>query len=167
MSGPVEVTQDGRGRIQLWTALDTAVAINGDPSARDGAAWFQIDPTRQRVASQGYVAVQGAYLLYPAVLAPEHGPAAMVFTITSRTINPSAAFTTLGSNTVTVVAAGAGPHMSFSDALFKVARWGDYSFAALDPDGSGIWLATEYIPPTAFQDPIDNWGTYVFEVSGH
>jgi hypothetical protein len=29
----------------------------------------------------------------------------------------------------------------------------------------GIWLATEYIPPTADQDAIDNWGTYMFEVN--
>jgi len=48
-----------------------------------------------------------------------------------------------------------------------VPRWGDYSFAAADPDGSGIWLATEYIPPAAFQAVDDNWGTFVFEVPGH
>lgn len=140
----------------------------GDSTARDGAAWFQIDPARQKVARQGYVAAKGAYLRYPAILAPRFGPAAMVFTITSSSINPSAAFTTLGSNTITPVAAGAGPHLSFSDAPpFNQARWGDYSFAVLDPDGTGIWLATECIPPAAFQDPQDNWGTSVFEVSGH
>ncbi len=35
------------------------------------------------------------------------------------------------------------------------------------PSGFGVWLATEYTPPTQFQDPYDNWGTYVFEVTGH
>jgi hypothetical protein len=168
MSGPVNVTRTSGGRIQLWTALDAAVTPRGDTAARDGAAWFQIDPVGQRITSQGYVAPKGAYLLYPAVLAPQFGPAAMVFTITSGTINPSAAFTTLGSNTITTVAAGTGPHLSFSDAPpYNTARWGDYSFAAIDPNGTGIWLATEYIPPAAFQDPYDNWGTYVFEVAGH
>ena len=64
------------------------------------------------------------------------------------------------------MAAGAGPHLSFSDAPpYNTARWGDYSFAQPDPDGYGIWLATEYIPPAADQDPYDNWGTYVFEVN--
>jgi hypothetical protein len=144
------------------------VTPHGDSIARDGAAWFQIDPARPRVVNQGYVGAKGAYLIYPAILAPQHGPTAMVFTITSSSINPSAAFTTLGSNTITTVAAGAGPHLSFSDGPpYFQARWGDYSFAAPDPDGSGIWLGTEYIPPAAFQDPYDNWGTYVFEVSGH
>jgi hypothetical protein len=92
----------------------------------------------------------------------------MVFTITSSHINPSVAYTTLGSSSITTVAAGTGPHLSFSDAPpFNTARWGDYSFAALDPGGPGIWLATEYIPPAADQDPMDNWGTSVFEVSTH
>jgi hypothetical protein len=168
MSGPVNVTRTFGGGIQLQTALDAAVTPRGDSTARDGAAWFQIDPARQRITGQGYVAAKGAYLLYPAIQAPRFGPAAMVFTITSATINPSAAFTTLGSHTITTVAAGAGPHLSFSDAPpYNTARWGDYSFTAADPDGSGIWLATEYIPPAASQDPYDNWGTSVFEVSGH
>lgn len=93
----------------------------------------------------------------------------MVFTITSGSISPSAAFTRLGSPAITTVAAGAGPHLSFSDVppFGGVPRWGDYSFAAADPDGSGIWLATEYIPPAAFQAVDDNWGTFVFEVPGH
>jgi hypothetical protein len=119
------------------------------------------------MASQGYVVAKGANLLYPAVQPQQRGPAAMVFTITSKTINPSAAYTMLGSGRITTVAAGSGPHLSFSDAPpYNSARWGDYSFVAPDPDGSGLWLATEYIPPKADWDPYDNWGTYVFEVSG-
>ena len=76
-----------------------------------------------------------------------------------------AAYTRLGSGRITTVAAGTGPHLSFSVApSFNSPRWGDYSFAQPDPDGYGVWLATEYIPPAADQDPMDNWGTYVFEV---
>lgn len=166
MSGPVAVTQD-HGRIQLWTALDAAVTFKGGTDTGNAAAWFAIDPNGKRVAAQGYVVAKGANLLYPAIQPQRSGPAAVVFTITSSSINPAAAFTTLGSNKITTVAAGAGPHLSFSDVLFNEARWGDYSFAQLDPSGNGIWLATEYIPPAAFQDPGDNWGTYVFEMSGH
>jgi hypothetical protein len=165
MSAPVAVTR-ALGGIQLWTSLDAAVTVNG--VSTDAAAWFEIDPVRARVISQGYVVAKGANLLYPAIQPQQSGPAAMVFTITSKTINPSAAYTTLGSGKITTVAAGAGPHVSFSDAPpYNEPRWGDYSFAAPDPDGSGVWLATEYIPPAADQDPLDNWGTYVTEVSGH
>ncbi|MDX6335019.1 MAG: hypothetical protein QOG05_2359 [Streptosporangiaceae bacterium] len=165
MSGPVTVSRGSGGGVQLWTALDAAVSVKGAPS--DAAAWFRIDPGPGKVTGQGYVVAQGANLLYPAIQPQRHGSAAMVFTVTGRHINPSAAYTTLGSRTITTVAAGASPHVSFSDAPpYNTARWGDYSFAALDPGGSGIWLATEYIPPAADQDPFDNWGTSVFEVSG-
>ena len=164
-AAPVNVTRTASGDVQLWTAVDAAVAPKGDPVARDGAAWFKIDTGRHKVVSQGYVAVKGAYLLYPALQAPAHGPAAMVFTVTSPSIDPSSAFTTLGSRKVQIVGAGNGPHLSFADTQGG-PRWGDYSFTGLDPSGKGIWLATEYIPPPASQDPFDNWGTSVFEVSG-
>ncbi len=164
LSGPVNVTTSD-GVVQLWTALDSAVNVSGSPVAVDGAAWFKINTATQKVASQGYVAQKGANLLYPALLAPASGPAAMVFTITSHSIQPSAAYTTMGSGKVTIVGAGNAPHVSFSDALFAQARWGDYSWAGIDPGTNGIWMATEYIPPTPDQDPIDNWGTYVFKLS--
>jgi hypothetical protein len=164
MSGPVEVTR-GRGGVQLTTALDAAVTVKGDTT--DAGAWFQVSPNAKRVVSQGYVIAKGANLLYPAIQPSRSGPGEMVFTITSATINPSAAFTAVGSGRITTVADGTGPHLSFSDAPpFNEPRWGDYSFVAPDPSGNGVWLATEYIPPTANQDPFDNWGTYVFEVTG-
>ena len=167
LSGPVAVTRTSSGGIRLWTALDTAITIGNDPSARDGAAWFRINPAKNRLVGAGYSAAPGAYLLYPAIQPRQHGPASMVFTITSRAKNPSAAFTTVNSPTIKTVGAGAGPHVSFAEVQFNQARWGDYSFAVPDPSGNGVWLATEYIPPPASQDPQDNWGTFVFEVSGH
>jgi hypothetical protein len=168
LSGPVEVTSNGRGGVQLWTALDAAVTSSGGSHARDAAAWFAVDPKQPRVSAQGYVvAPDTASLLYPAVGTGGRGAPAMTFTITSPTLNPSAAYTTLGSGRIDIVAVGSGAHQSFSDAPpYSTARWGDYSFAQADPDGTGIWLATEYIPPASDQDPSDNWGTYLWEVNG-
>ena len=164
LSGPVNVTPARGGGVNLWTALDAAVAPRGN-ATQDGAAWFEISTARQRVVRQGYVAAKGASLLYPAVYASPFGPATMVYTITSSTINPSAAFSVLGAPGITVVGAGAGPHWSFADAPpFNTSRWGDYSFAVPDPETGGIWMATEYIPPVAEWDGYDNWGTFVFEV---
>ena len=165
MSGPVEVTRGPGDRVLLTTALDAAVTVQGNTT--DAGAWFQVSPDAKRVVDQGYVIARGANLLYPAIQPSRSGPGEMVFTITSATINPSAAFTTVGSGRITAVADGTGPHLSFSDAPpFNNPRWGDYSFVAPDPGGHGVWLATEYIPPAASQDPFDNWGTYVFEVTG-
>jgi hypothetical protein len=99
------------------------------------------------------------------VQAANGGKVAMVFTITSPTINPSAAFTTIGNRAITIVGAGGGPHTSFADAPpFSSPRWGDYSWATTDPVTGDIFLATEYIPPAAEMDPFDNWGTFVFGI---
>lgn len=164
MSAPVAVT-NGPDGIRLWTALDAAVTPGGAPAAQDAAAWFEINPAGPSVVRQGYVtAPAGDSLLYPAIAVGGSGAAAMTFTVTGSAVNPSAAFTTLGSHAITIAAAGDGPHRSFAEALVGEGRWGDYSWAVADPENGGVWLATEYIPPPAFQAEVDNWGTDVFEV---
>jgi hypothetical protein len=166
LSGPVSVTHTLTGGTMLWTALDAALIPAGDHTVRDGAAWFAINASSQSLAQQGYVTAVGANLLYPAIGAPNLGTPVAVFTITSKTINPSAAYSILGSNRIITVASGAGAHESFADAApYFSPRWGDYSFAQVDPSGAGVWLSTEYIPPAANQDAIDNWGTDLFQVN--
>lgn len=114
---------------------------------------------------QGHVAAKNASLLYPAVYAPQRGPATMVYSITSPQINPSAADSVLGRPGITIVGTGSGPHWSFSDAApFFQPRWGDYSWAGPDPQSGQIWMASEYTPPVSEWDGYDNWGSYVFAV---
>jgi hypothetical protein len=88
----------------------------------------------------------------------------MVFTETSASEFPSAAYARLGAGSssfgpVSVAASGSGPYFR------KSTRWGDYSFAV--PGASDTaWLATEYMPPKSSQttDGMQNWGTRVFQV---
>jgi hypothetical protein len=164
LSGPVNVTKGPDGSLNLWTALDAAVVPSTGTAVRDGAAWFEINTRSSKLANQGFVAASGnASLLYPAMQASSGGKAAMVFTITSPTVNPSAAFTLIGKPAITIVGAGAGPHTSFADAPpFNSPRWGDYSQAVTDPQTGDIYMATEYIPPAAEADGFDNWGTFIF-----
>jgi len=166
----VEGIQD-EGNIELWSSLDTAIKIPGDSKIRDGVAWFRINPQKASVVEQGYVASAGNYLLYPAILHTSHGSTAIVFSVTSPKLNPSAANifspsspTNFGT-TFHIAALGAGPYIDESSNP-PPSRWGDYSAAALSQDGSNIWLATEFVPA-----PIDsfffwNWGTQIFEVNG-
>jgi hypothetical protein len=164
LSGPVNVAKGPDGSVNLWTALDAAVVPSTGTAVRDGAAWFEISTRSGKLVKQGFVAASGnASLLYPAMQASSDGKAAMVFTITSPTVNPSAAFTLIGKPAITIVGAGAGPHTSFADAPpFNSPRWGDYSQAATDPQTGDIYMATEYIPPAAEADGFDNWGTFIF-----
>jgi hypothetical protein len=90
----------------------------------------------------------------------------MVFALSGPEFFASAAYAVLPEDArsfgpIKVAAPGSGPYDP------NATRWGDYSFAVVDPSGDGIWLATEYIPPPARQttDGLRNWGTRVLEVS--
>jgi len=157
----------------VWGALDTALNISGDTATRAAAAWFRVNPTLSSnritgatLANEGYVAKTGAYVLYPAIQANSTGDAAMVFTLSGADVFASAAFASLDSSAtsfgaIRVAAAGSGPYDP------NATRWGDYSWAVLDPTADAFWFATEYMPPLSSQTPdgLRNWGTRVFEVS--
>lgn len=163
----------------LFAALDTAVSLSGASVALDGVAWFQVKPQLSggtiaggTLKHQGYIAASGQYLLYPAIEASKQGETmAIVFTDTSTTLNPSAAYVlhrpSDGGDTavkpfskIQIAAQGVSSYDP------NGTRWGDYSGAVMDPDGTNIWLATEYIPPLADQSTSFNWGTRIFEVKG-
>ena len=108
------------------------------------------------------MAKAGSYLIYPAIVHSASGSTGIVFTLTSGSTNPSAAYVFAGSGTafggVKIAALGASPSTD------GASRWGDYSFAALDPNGTDLWMATEYVPQ-GFQNPITNFGTRVFDLA--
>ncbi len=157
----------------VWGELTTGITIPGDPAQRDGAAWFQVHPTLSgnhigtvTIANQGYVAKSGNYLIYPALQADATGRAAMVFTETSASRFPAAAYAVINTGGTqfgapVVAANGSGPYDP------KATRWGDYSWAVLDPVTGKFWLATEYMPPKSSWTTTGqrNWGTRVLEVS--
>ena len=157
----------------IWGELTTAVTIPGDSAQRAGGAWFQVQPQLSgdtlaggTLVNQGYVAVSGSNFIYPALQVAPNGAAAMVGTLTGSKTFPSAAYTTLAPSSsafgpVHVSAAGTTNYAPTS------TRWGDYSWAVLDPSGTSVWMATEYVPPKPSQTPdgIANWGTRVVDVS--
>ncbi len=159
---------------QLWSSLNTAITIAGETGTRSAAAWFEVRPSLNgniigttTITNQGYVAVSGNYLLYPAVAAQRDGNVAMTMTLTGPNTFPSAAFAIMkaGSksfSSVQIAASGVTADNGFT-AVGGPGRWGDYSAAVNDPNGHGTWMATEYIPGTG--DIFTNWGTRVFEVA--
>jgi len=156
----------------LWGELTSVVTIAGDPVNRAGAAWFSVRPSLSAgrigasvILNQGYVVAAGNNVIYPALQSLSSGNAAMVFTVTGAGHFPSAAYAVLGAGqsafgAINIAAAGTGPYSKTS------TRWGDYSWAVIDPTASAVWLATEYMPPLSSQTPdrLQNWGTRVLEV---
>jgi hypothetical protein len=159
----------------LWGELTTSVTIPNDSAPRAGAAWFKVRPQLNssgnrihtaKIVNQGYVVSLGNYLIYPAIQAGPDGTAAIVMTLTGPKYFPSVVYTILqrkrdAFGAIHVALDGTGPY----DPL--ATRWGDYSWAILDPDTNTFWMATEYIPPKSSQtlDGLRNWGTGVIEVS--
>ncbi|MFI5282301.1 MAG: hypothetical protein ACHQ0J_04140 [Candidatus Dormibacterales bacterium] len=157
---------------EIWGALDTAVTPAGDSAPRAGAAWFRVRPQLHgsvvggaKLTGQGYVVSRGNYVLYPAIQADSQGHAAMVVTLSGANRYASAAYAVLADggrfSRPVVAAAGSGPYDS------NATRWGDYSWAFLDPATDTVWMATEYMPPAASQtlDGLRNWGTRVLQLS--
>jgi hypothetical protein len=158
---------------ELWGALTTALTLPGDPTQLSANAWFEIRPqvhdrqiTKADMTRQGYVASAGNFLFYPAIQVSPNGSVAMVFTLSGPSFFASAAYTRMSKDgnlfgRIKVAALGSGAYDP------NATRWGDYSFAVVDPNGEGIWLATEYMPPLSRQtvDGLRNWGTRVLEVS--
>ena len=143
---------------KIWTAVDTAVTVNGATQA--GIAYFIVKPTatlagvNAKMAVQGYIAEAGNNFTYPAIGVNQSGRGVMAFTVVGADHYPSAGFAPLdamvGAGPYVVAAEGAGPEDGF--AAYRPLsgttrqRWGDYGAAAVD--GSNIWIASEYIGQT-------------------
>ena len=152
--------------------------------ARGGIAYFVVEPSvdgsgavSATIADQGYLAAPGEdSVMFPSIGVTPTGKAAMTFSLVGPTptqvffngFYPSMAFTRLrlsnGTGNIQLGAAGLNADDGFSGypsngAGPGTARWGDYSAAVADIDGS-IWMAAEWIPDTP-RPRVVNWGTYI------
>jgi hypothetical protein len=167
---------------ELWGALDSDVSVGG--GTVDGAAWFEITPGGV-VTDQGYVATAGEYLVYPAIVTTPGGATGIAFSITSPTLDPSTGYVLRKAgdtsfSSIHLTQTGSGPDIGFTcKAPFagspQQCRWGDYAWAALDPNGTDLWMAaeltvnkiaTQHLHAAGFPPKLQtNWGTQVWDVS--
>ncbi|KRC84641.1 hypothetical protein ASE25_20410 [Terrabacter sp. Root85] len=144
----------------LWGSVDTAVRVNGE--LRAGIAWFSVEPKINgagkvggNIKKQGYLALAGNNLTYPAITMLTTGQGAIAFSVVGRDHFPSAAYAPISSSgavgPIHIVAEGIGPADGFTSYKAFVGtpirtRWGDYGAAVTD--GRSIWIASEYIAQT-------------------
>ena len=155
---------------KLWSGVNTI--IGGEATPRTGIAWFIVTPgisggaVTASISQQGYIAVAKGFVSFPSIGVNDSGQGAVVFTLMSPKDFPSFAYapislTGLG-NAVHLAQPGALPEDGFTCypefAGGGLCRWGDYSAAVAS--GSGIWMATEYIPNSP-RTVNANWGTFV------
>ena len=144
---------------------------SSDLVRRHAADFFAISPQIQgrfltaTLITQGSISETRANLLYPTIAVNAHQKGAMVFTLVGPNDYPSSAFVPINNRTagpIQISRAGNEPEDGFTGyPPFSngVARWGDYSAATVDSDGS-IWMATEYTPDFARTSQA-NWSTYI------
>ena len=164
---------------KLWGALNTIVKTQNG-SSQVGAAYFALTPTvsggqvSATVAKQGYVTVNNASVLYPAIAMNNGGAGAIVFTVSGKDYFPSAAYSRLtltgGAGSVHIAAAGAKPADGFTGySVFGgtgTERWGDYSDAVVNPADGSLWLATEWIQGNVGYPPrLANWNTRILKIN--
>lgn len=160
----------------LWGGVNTVVKTPNGPT-RSGIAYFIVTPSLSigslsaSIANQGYVSVNQNSVVFPSIGVNTSGEGVMTFTLVGGNYFPSAAYTPIdavnGAGEVHIAGPGAGPQDGFTEYPAFGApvrpRWGDYSAAVADTDGS-IWLAVEYIP-NAPRDIFANWGSFVMHVT--
>ncbi len=158
----------------LWTALNTSARTLNGP-VRTAAAWFILSPSvsggavSATVANQGYIAINDANqqnVLFPSVAVNSSGQGVVTFSIAGVNYLPSAAYAPIdvnGTGAIRIAGAGAFPDDGFTGYAqyggFRVGRWGDYSAAVSDENGT-IWMGNEYIP-NAPRTLLANWGTFI------
>jgi hypothetical protein len=173
----------------IWVAVSTAISTT--PSVSMGVAFWVINAAGSSVslATQGYIAVAGASLLFPSIGVGPSGNALVAFTLTGTTYYPSSAFAWISSTStgpiggrIYVSAAGQSPQDGFTEyqsiqTPYYRPRWGDYTWAIWF--GGKIYFSTEYIQspncsdsafvldPTcgATRDEFANWGTSINSVA--
>jgi hypothetical protein len=162
---------------KLWGGVNTVVKTeNGITHV--GIAYFIVTPSfpdggtlSATIAKQGYISVNGENVLYPSIGVNSAGKGVVAFSLVGPDFFPSAAYApidaTNGAGDVHVAAPGAFPDDGFSGYRFfsggNVGRWGDYSAAVADANGT-IWLGHEFIP-NAPRVLLANWGTFVSHVT--
>ena len=178
---PVEKLDPGDFRIvsatfssgRLWATLSSQM-LDAQGVRRFVSEYFAFNPQvngaffTASLVTQGVVARSGANLLYPAIAVNSQQNGGIVFTLVGPNDYPSAAFVPVNNTSVgaiQIARAGNEPEDGFSGypefgaPVPGVARWGDYSAAAIDADGV-TWMATEYTPDIA-RTALANWCTYI------
>lgn len=177
----------------LWAGLNTALTVTrgSTTSNQTGVAYFILTPSAPggapaaTVVNQGLLGFQGIDAFYPSIgVNSATGAGAMTFALSGLDIYPSPAYIPIDASGLASAATAPVLGNSSDDGFtgYKpysngTGRWGDYSQAATDSNGS-VWLAQEYIAatpcdPTAnpnstgclMRTVLANWGTRITNVT--
>jgi hypothetical protein len=158
---------------KLWGGVETVVKT-ANAGTQAAIAYFVVTPSvaggtlTATITKQGYVSLNSEDVLYPTIGVNAAGKGVIGFSLAGPDFFPSSAYVPIdavgGAGDIHIGAAGTGPEDGFTGYFGgNVARWGDYSAAVADADGT-IWTANEFIP-NAQRTFLANWGTFISHVT--
>jgi len=155
----------------LWGTLSSSMK-NSSGNPIEVVDYFAFTPqiTNGKLSAslftQGVIANNGLFLMYPAIALNTDNNGAIVFSFSSPNDFPTAAFVSVNGTSVSPIhisREGNEPDDGFTcypPFSNGVGRWGDYSAAAVNNVDNTIWMATEYVPDIN-RSSAANWATYV------
>ena len=163
----------------LYGAVNTVVTRENGTSLT-GIAYFKVHPKWEHgsfaanMAAQGYVSLANDSVFFPSIAVNSHNQGLMSFTVSGPDYYPSSGYVMLNdgsAGSVHIAAAGQGVEDGFTGypeyGGNGTSRWGDYSAAGVNVDGS-FWFADEFIafPATNLETrtSLANWATFVGNV---
>ncbi|HTJ42938.1 MAG TPA: hypothetical protein VL463_12630 [Kofleriaceae bacterium] len=112
-----------------------------------GVRWYELrSPSNPTVFQQGTFAPDSAYRWMPSVAMDASGDVAAIYTVASKSINPSIRYTArIPSDPPGTMGQGEGVIVAGAGSQSNVSRWGDYSSLNIDPvDDCTFWGVHEY-----------------------
>ncbi len=162
-------TNDNRFLTASWQAGTLWTSLNDGCGSVVCARLVAVSTTASPPSvefSQDLALAGGGDAYYPAVAIDQAGNITAAYTVSSTSTYPSVRVigATLSGLTYTLlsgqtVKSGQNPYSDGTCLAAPPCRWGDYSGAAVDPNGKDMWLAGEWAASSAGVN--NNWGTYV------
>jgi len=156
--------REGSG--SLWVSANDACTPNGDTAARSCLRFINISISTggaMSVAQDFDYADPGTYYYYPALRIDSTGNLYAAFSGSSGAKYPSAYAGMQSSGKTNVLTNLSVTRPGDYPYTVSPPRWGDYSGAAVDPDGASVWLGAEYATQFSIFGSI--WGTAIAHVS--
>eukprot|EP00271_Cylindrocystis_brebissonii_P019489 TRINITY_DN5934_c0_g1_i1.p1 TRINITY_DN5934_c0_g1~~TRINITY_DN5934_c0_g1_i1.p1 ORF type:complete len:430 (+),score=25.70 TRINITY_DN5934_c0_g1_i1:3-1292(+) len=157
----------------VWGAWTTQVFDKTSRRSVTGIYWVALSPyfdkhdrVKATIKGTGIIIVPGLWAFYPAITVNAKR-AVIVFGLSGIKTRPSVgycyiALPSFSVSDVHVAVTSSDTYYGYAPKGSRVARWGDYSSAVTDVDGS-FWVAAE---TSLYYSPVqsDNWGTFVAQL---
>ncbi len=152
------VFQNAGGVQRLWTCHTVKISWQGDPQARCGIQWYEINVPTATVVQQNAYGASGKYYFFPAIQTDINRNAFFAFCRSGSTeyVNVRQTGRRVGDPANTLQGSAL---VKAGESAYPTDRWGDYTGICRDgADAATCWGYAQYAASGG------NWGTWAFSM---